>query len=302
MVGEQVLSGQGNEITSFNVRLDGFDLKSPDGDRRVDLEDLNSFAILDSGSTISLLPDDQVQDIWEEFGVLAFRDVLAPFIDCAYGGDKGDGYVFEFKFDSKTIQVPMEEMVIDAYADVQDELLSDSTLRQYFGDWDGVCMFGIGSTADFGISTDQFTLLGATFLRSAYVVYDLENEQLGLAQANLNSDEEDIVEITSGDLPSVTGVDSQSPMSSSTSSSTTTTTTTSSTSTSDADNNDDDGDGDDSSDDAAATTDSGSETETETDSGSGPTSTTGDDEGASTRVSAPIASLVAFLGIAFLLL
>ena len=110
----------------------------------------------------------------------------------------------------------MDEMVIDAYPGDQDAIREDSLLGSSFDGWDSICMFGIGATGDFGITTDQFALLGATFLRSAYVVYDLENGQLGLAQANLNSDEEAIVEITSGGLPDVTGVASQSPSASST--------------------------------------------------------------------------------------
>jgi len=197
-----------SQITSFNVEIQGFDVVDPDGERAVDIPNLDSLAILDSGSTISLLPDDQVQELWEEFGVLNFIDVLAPFIDCAYRGEMGQGYTFEFRFDGKTIRVPMDEMVIDAYSDVQDVLMNDPTLREFFGDWEGACMFGIGSTADFGINDDQFTLLGATFLRSAYVVYDLANQQLGIAQANLNSTDTDIVDIEEGDLPDVTGVES----------------------------------------------------------------------------------------------
>lgn len=269
------------------MQIDGFDVQNPDGKRAVDLKNLNSFAVLDSGSTISLLPNNQVQQIWDEFGVVAFDQVLAPFIDCAYAGDKGDGYVFEFRFANKTIQVPMNEMVIDAYADVQDQISSDRTLRRYFDGWDGACMFGIGSTGDFGINTDQFTLLGATFLRSAYVVYDLANEQLAIAQANLNSDEEDITEVNSGDLPNVTGVDRQSPTS-------TTTSEASPTSTSDTNGGN-----------PTTTNDSTSSDETTTNSAPGATNTDANDEGASTRASPPIAaltSLAALFGMAFVLL
>lgn len=203
------LSNSG-ETTSYNVKLEGFDIKSPSGDKKVDITQLNAYAILDSGSTISLLPEDQVKSIWDEFGVLAFSDVLAPFIDCAYAGELGRGYVFEFRFDGKTIQVPMDEMVIDAYADIQDQIFNDPSLKAIFNDWKGACMFGIGSAADFGINSKKFTLLGATFLRSAYVVYDLANNQLAIAQANLNSTQENVVEITAGKLPVVIGVDSQS--------------------------------------------------------------------------------------------
>ena len=216
---------QTSDITSFNVRIEGFDVVDDSGDRVVDLPNLDSQAILDSGSTISLLPDDQVQELWDEFGVQAFQDVLAPFVDCAYKGEQGNGYVFEFRFDGKTIRVPIDEMIIDAYSDVQDLFEQDPLLSQYFDGWDGVCMFGIGSTGDFGIDSDQFTLLGATFLRSAYVVYDLENQQLGLAQANLNSTDTDIVEIEDEIPNDIEGVESQSP-STSTSTSTETETAT----------------------------------------------------------------------------
>lgn len=213
------------QITSFNVQIEGFDVVDGSGDRVVDMPNLDSQAILDSGSTISLLPDDQVQELWNEFGVQAFQDVIAPFVDCAYRGEQGNGYIFEFRFDGKTIRVPIDEMIIDAYSDIQDIFMNDPLLADLFDGWDGVCMFGIGSTADFGIDTDQFTLLGATFLRSAYVVYDLENEQLGLAQANLNSTDSDIVEIEDEIPDDVQGVESQSPSSPSSSTTATSTTT-----------------------------------------------------------------------------
>ena len=120
------------EIVHFNVQIDGFNVKTS-GDAEFpssSLDELNSLAILDSGSTISLLPDAQVQALWEHFNVLSFPDVLAPFIDCAYGGEKGDGYVFEFRFDGKTIKVPMEEMVIDAYGDLLEYLSVAWSTRQ----------------------------------------------------------------------------------------------------------------------------------------------------------------------------
>lgn len=208
-----------DDITSFNVRISGFDVVDPDGERIVDLHDLDSYAILDSGSTISLLPDRQVRALWEEFGVVSMENLIAPLIDCKYGGGSGSGsddYIFEFRFGSKTIQVPMHEMVVDAFYDIQDDIMADDELAEYFGGWEGVCMFGVGSTADFGFFTDKFTLLGDTFLRSAYVVYDLANEQVGIAQANLNSTRSSIVEIGKGDLPDVTGVSRQGDDSSST--------------------------------------------------------------------------------------
>jgi hypothetical protein len=205
------LSGSTDEPAHFNIRLSGFSANTPSDADDLDLADLDSFAILDSGSTICLMPDAQVRQIHDEFDVVSIDGVLAPFADCAWRGSRGDGYSFDFEFGDKTIRVPLREMVVNAFDDVQDQIMADPSTRRLFGDWEGVCIFGIGSTANFGFEDDQFTLLGDTFLRSAYVVYDLANDQLGLAQANLDSDDSDIVEIEAGSsLPSVRGVEGQS--------------------------------------------------------------------------------------------
>jgi hypothetical protein len=199
-------SPEGSEVTSFNVQLQGFDVIDPDGGSSIELPELASNAILDSGSTISLLPDEQVQPVWDKFGVHSFSDIVAPFVDCAYAGEKGAGYKFEFKFSGKTIEVEMNEMIVDAYREIQDILLSDPDLNRLFADWEGICMFGLGTTADFGIQGNDFSLLGATFLRSAYVVYDLGSKQVAIAQSNLNSTESDIVEITGDGLTALEDV------------------------------------------------------------------------------------------------
>lgn len=50
-------------------------------------------------------------------------------------------------------------------------------------------------------------LLGDFFLRSAYVVYDLTNNRIGIAQSNYNSSKSNIVEVPSGaaSIPQITG-------------------------------------------------------------------------------------------------
>lgn len=65
-----------------------------------------------------------------------------------------------------------------------------------------VCQFGILPAGDNGP-----ILLGDTFLRSAYVVYDLDNKQIALAQTRFNATASpNILEIQSGasGIPSVT--------------------------------------------------------------------------------------------------
>ncbi|KAM0245328.1 hypothetical protein ACHAQJ_010596 [Trichoderma viride] len=178
------------EIVMYCVHLDGFKVSG------VDTPAVNATAVLDSGSTISLLPDAVVQNIWKQFNVLNVRGIPIPFVDCGKANSKG--VTFSFQFANKTIQVPIDEMVINNLASAQDEIMSDPTLQQLFKGWDGVCTFGIGSISDYGISSSSFVLLGDTFLRSAYVVYDLQNKQIGIAQATLNSTTSSIIEFEAG--------------------------------------------------------------------------------------------------------
>ena len=51
-------------------------------------------------------------------------------------------------------------------------------------------------------------MLGDTFLRSAYVVYDLSNNEISLAQTNFNATKSNVMEIQSGTagVPDATGV------------------------------------------------------------------------------------------------
>ncbi|KAH6887952.1 aspartic peptidase domain-containing protein [Thelonectria olida] len=198
-----------NNITSFTVEMDSFSVTTKDGDDDVRLDNMNADAILDSGSTICLLPDSQVKDIYDAFDIRTIQGVSVPFVDCAYADSKGDGITFNFAFKGKTIKVPMDEMVVNSFASVQDQIMGDSELSQIFDGWKGACMFGIGSASDYGVDDSSFALLGDTFLRSAYVVYDLTNQQIGLAEANVNATGSDVVEFKAGDkdLPSVTGVD-----------------------------------------------------------------------------------------------
>ncbi|KAL7910116.1 putative aspartic endopeptidase [Trichoderma velutinum] len=177
------------DIVMYNIQLNGFKASA------VDTPAVNGSAILDSGSTLSLLPDAVVQAIWKKYGVLNIQGVPIPFVDCGKANSKD---TFNFQFTNKTIKVPIDEMVINNLASVQDDIMSEPTLANLFKGWSGVCTFGMSSTTGYGITSDNFILLGDTFLRSAYVVYDLQNKQIGIAQATLNSTTSNIVEFQEG--------------------------------------------------------------------------------------------------------
>lgn len=195
------------------------------GAKDASVESFEAKAILDSGSTICLLPQSQTQDLWNAFDIRTVQGINVPFVDCAYAGSKGDGISIDFTFSGKTISVPLNEMVVDSFAAIQDQIMNDPQLSQVFKGWDSACMFGVASASDYGVDNSDFALLGDTFLRSAYVVYDLVNKQIGIAESNTNTNDSDVVELKAGDtsFPNVTGVASKStadPTSSQSSSST----------------------------------------------------------------------------------
>ncbi|KAJ5966050.1 hypothetical protein N7481_012764 [Penicillium waksmanii] len=72
----------------------------------------------------------------------------------------------------------------------------------HFNNGQRACIFGI---APAGSST---AVLGDTFLRSAYVVYDLANNQISLANTHFNSTKNNVLEIGTGtdSVPSATAV------------------------------------------------------------------------------------------------
>lgn len=196
------------EYTSFEVTFTGLGVTYSDGST-VPLS--SSYfesrifpAVLDSGSTLSYLPDQLARDIYKELDALYDTESTGlTFIDCAHLSDDPN-LVITFTFDSVTISVPVNEMVLDVLGPFQDLLPTNIPYKR-------TCLFGIQNTAGFDtIDADEtdFALLGDTFLRSAYVVYDLEHHQIGMAQANMNSTKTSIVELQAGEssLPSVTGV------------------------------------------------------------------------------------------------
>jgi hypothetical protein len=167
---QQIASG----YYEFFVTLTGVQLGSDDLGKNMALA-----VLLDSGSTLTYLPDDIVSDIYNK-------------IDVAYDRSSGTGYVpcdvanqdtnMKLSFSSpSSITIPMNELVID---------LGENPLE--FSAGTSACPFGIppaqGSTS----------VLRDTFLRSASVVYDLDNNEISMAQTKYNVSTSNIVEIGDG--------------------------------------------------------------------------------------------------------
>lgn len=157
--------------------------------------------ILDSGTTLTYVPESMANRIFHAFD--AIDDTSGTglvFINCDYLSDNKN-LTFDFQFggdDGPVVRVPIDEMVLNNVNGYVELGLDVPSLP-----FDNVCSFGLQPSSD-------YYLLGDTFLRSAYVVYDLTNKQIGLAQANLNSTESNILEITQeSGIPDASGVASQ---------------------------------------------------------------------------------------------
>ncbi|PQE12043.1 eukaryotic aspartyl protease protein [Rutstroemia sp. NJR-2017a BVV2] len=137
--------------------------------------------LLDSGSSLTYLPDSMTEAIYEVVGAQYDSSEGAAYVPCSLASNSS---TLNFTFTSPTISVDMNELVIP--------VTSSSGRPLQFTDGTSACLFGIAPAGD------STSVLGDTFLRSAYVVYDLDNNEISLAQTNFNATSTSVVEITTG--------------------------------------------------------------------------------------------------------
>jgi hypothetical protein len=175
-----------NQITSFTVAFTSLQVSSSTGTDNLTPSNYAEAAILDSGTTLTLLPDDLAAVVFEELGATNDR-TYGPVLPCAVGSATGS---LSFGFGGSggpVIKVPISEMVLPLY---------DSAGNvPHFSNGEAACSLGIDAAAG------RPVLFGDTFLRSAYVVYDLVNNRIGIAQSNFNAGSSNIVAFASSGAP-----------------------------------------------------------------------------------------------------
>lgn len=138
--------------------------------------------ILDSGTTLTYLPTTLAEEIMSTFEATYDSSLGYATVDCDLASTSN--LILEYQFggyDGPTIQVSLDQLIIQTSS----------------GGGSDTCAFGVSES-------DSYYLLGDTFLRSAYVVYDLDNKEIALAQANLNSTSTSITAMTEGSsIPNV---------------------------------------------------------------------------------------------------
>ncbi|KAL2015111.1 hypothetical protein VTK56DRAFT_6298 [Thermocarpiscus australiensis] len=147
--------------------------------------DMALAVLLDSGSSLTYLPDTLVQEIFTAVGAQVDSDASAAYVPCSLARTSSPSRRLTFTFTAPTIAVDMDELVLD--------LFTSSGRRPTFSDGTPACLFGIAPAGGGGTY-----VLGDTFLRSAYVVYDLDNNCISLAQTRFNTTASRVLEIGTG--------------------------------------------------------------------------------------------------------
>lgn len=138
---------------------------------------IDSDIALDSGSVAIALPDVQFKELGQNLGFEEYYETGGVYnISC-------DTQVsLDFNFAGLSISANASSLVIP---------------YEYFSgkQEDTFCVFAVQNSSIYGPSGAELTFLGDPFLRSAYVVYDLQDTQIGLAK-RVYTDESDVVAVT----------------------------------------------------------------------------------------------------------
>ncbi|KAK6543702.1 hypothetical protein TWF694_000437 [Orbilia ellipsospora] len=179
-------------ISSFIVAWTSFSITTEnDGTVPLTTKDFAQPAYFDSGTTLTVLPSQLAYQLIQAAGAVyeESSDIYLVTCDTAsanatlnyqFGGSNGP-----------IINVPFSELVLPIKDSNGDPVTVDGT--EY-------CLFGIKPG-----EVNDILLFGDTFLRSAYVVYDLDGATIGLAQSKNQATGSNVVEITG---PIVSGASS----------------------------------------------------------------------------------------------
>ncbi|KAL8636290.1 MAG: hypothetical protein Q9228_006300 [Teloschistes exilis] len=185
LIGLPIVPQSGSsQVLAMNVEFTSLTINS--GGKTIVLQDnVVRSAILDSGTTITILPTDLATKVLDSFGAVIDPAIPEPLVACNLNNADAQ-FVYQFGGTSgPKITIPVADLVDPHIEGLQ------------FKDGSDACTLGIeGADID-------FLLLGDTFLRSAYVVYDLESKQIALAQAKLNVTTSNVQEITGDSIPGV---------------------------------------------------------------------------------------------------
>lgn len=132
-----------------------------DSGSEIDISSNDHTAVLDTGSTYSYFPSSLLKVVGETLNGQYSSSLGAYIVDCV----DDDSYYFTIDFSGAKIQVPLSNLV-----------------TQYSSN---KCFLSILPQTG-----EDYILFGDNVLRSAYLVYDLEDFEISLAQVKYTSDED----------------------------------------------------------------------------------------------------------------
>ena len=187
--------------TEFAVALTSFSMTGQNGNTTdLTVGEYSAPVILDSGTTLTYVPQRLASLVYEKLGAVDDTEGSGlVFVNCDVLTN-APKTTFNFGFGGSngvSVNVPVDEMIfqlegifsLDGYA-TPDLPFSNA------------CALGING------QDEEPYILGDTFLRSAYVVYDLKNNLIAIAQTNFNSTTSSIVDFTADAtaIPNISGV------------------------------------------------------------------------------------------------
>lgn len=186
---------QSGNITSFTVAWTSLSVTDPSsGTTALTGSSFAAPAVLDSGTTLTGIPTDLYNQL-KQFSGVVDDPTYGALVNCnisSYTGTLNYGFGGS---GGPTINVPFYELAVPA--------VDQSGNPLTFQDGSLACTFGL-----FPVDNGQSILFGDTFLRSAYVVYDLDNQQIGIAPTVFNTTKSNIQVIgaNSGNLGGASSV------------------------------------------------------------------------------------------------
>jgi hypothetical protein len=193
------------EVDAMTVAFTSLSITTSSGTTALTASDFPATAaVLDTGTTSTVLPDDLAQQLFDISGATYIAADGTAVLPCAGRYVQGD---LSFGFagpDGPVIKVPISEMIYPAISN--GTTVPASALFPNAAANDLVCVLSVTPLSLLGPGIPL--LMGDSILRSAYVVFDLANERIGLAQTNFNSTESNIVpfESLSAAIPSASSV------------------------------------------------------------------------------------------------
>ncbi|RAH43109.1 pepsin-like aspartic protease [Aspergillus brunneoviolaceus CBS 621.78] len=177
------IQAEQGEYSELAVNLSGVHVTKAGKSISVNNTAFPAVSVLDSGTSLTYLPTGTALDIIDAVGGEYYESQGLAVLKCDTA--KKSDYEIVFAFSGFNLSIPLSDMLLEASF--------------------GYCAFGIAPESE--TASGGIYLLGDTFLRSAYVVYDLANNEIHLAKTNTNPGPDHVLEIGTGAtaVPQVTG-------------------------------------------------------------------------------------------------